>query len=142
MSYWIWSRDVDHTTIDDELDLPEADHDGYDQYAEQSDRLRLWATSVDESPEWEREADATIEPCGRCHRTADLDPWGTCADCRVTAGWCKWCGLDRPAYRKLTACRTCYRWLRRHSDLTDRDAAPMLLSQAVQRKTNRERRSA
>jgi hypothetical protein len=137
---WLFQRDVDFQTLDQELELPEVDDDEYDEYAVRSDRLRLWAQNIDERPEWERTVGGDLDTCQRCTQRDVLDPWGTCLGCRLGAGWCGWCGLDKPAYRKLNACRTCYRWLRRHLDVEPAEAAVALLAQAARRKANRERR--
>lgn len=114
---------------EDDPYLADEDEDPYewfygrprDTYDDAADKAGV-PHNVDDRANWERVALPPAQPrpdgpvCRRCYRAAELDPYGECETCRVTAGWCSWCGTERIAYTELGLGRTCYRWLRRNED--------------------------
>lgn len=123
--------------------LPDAGDDFFwsqpepDEYERAWDRIAGWREDLDDEPVWVLLGQ---DPCRRCNEYDFVDPQGTCAQCRGADNRCRWCNLDQAEYRRLRACRTCYRRLRR-STVTDPDErAESMLKAAFLRYDLRKRR--
>jgi hypothetical protein len=109
---WPWDS-IDPNVVNDEGSLPDAlDGDAAGWWDEPND----WRSSllVDDRPAWDREPEPRLRICRRCGELADLDPLRHCLPCRSELNRCQWRGLDPIRYKRLEACATCYRWLRRN----------------------------
>lgn len=110
-----------------------------DEYESQWDHNYGWSSRVDDAPRWEKEV---LLPCTQCGDEDDLDPLGTCADCREADRRCSWCGLDPIVYESDGACRTCYQRLRRDRVTTGIALRLSMLDAAFRRADLRKRRKA
>ncbi|MDQ6879578.1 MAG: hypothetical protein M3082_18140 [Candidatus Dormibacteraeota bacterium] len=138
---WYWWGEPLPEVLDYEESLPDQsddDSDG-DEYEDQWYQGSRSLDAVDDSPAWV--TDFCVS-CARCGQQDDVDPLGTCTQCREDDRRCSWCGLDPTVYESSSACRTCYQRLRRTRVTNDLSLRLSMLEAAFRRAELRKRREA